>query len=857
MWRLRGHLLRRLRRVPEAIRAYRRADRWFADAGDPREQGRCAIGLVDSLMYVGRYGEALKAARTGRRLLARARDPDALARLANNEANVLHRLDRPEQALERYRRARSWLTRARDPRGAMLIDGNIANCLSLLGELNHARALYLTARATLDELGYAIDALNAEHNLAYLEFLDFRYERALEDLARVRGMANERGSPSLAALATLDRTEILLRMGQLRDARDEAMRAEEQLMPLGLAYERAKAWTFAALAEHRLGLGGSARIRLERALEVFHGEGNDVWAGEVLIGLATVWWREGNPRPALPLLSAAGRCFVRAGDLEREAYATALLARVRLQTGDHPGARAALRRLARLGRRRSPRFRHVVLGVRAALARAEGRTREARRHLRQAASESERLAARILDEQWRSSFWGEWGWPHLELAVLELAAGRVSDAFEALEAGRGRTLVGACGRTTQVGVTEVPESARRWAAARMARDRHRTTGSAPRTAVARPPVSWPAQGPLRRLLTRQTSAPVRTHEVQRALDPDALIIDYLLHEGTLSAILVDRRDIRGRTGLVRERHLTELVQALLFDLRGALLVVREERRTDRVVAALDELSAAILWPALEAAGRIPKTLAVVPVGPLARLPWAALRLPDGRALCEAMEVQVVPGMRLGFGGRRRAGRAIGAPLVVASAEEDLDQVGPEARGLIEAFPEARLIEGGAATADRFLSLAPGAAWIHFAGHGLFRADRPHESALRFSDRWLSASELAGLELAASWVTLSACQTARSLLQPGEEWFGLARTFLLGGADRVLASQWDVEDQSTAMLMSDVYRHLATGSALPLALSQVQASRQRAGEHPVDWAGFVVLGGPRAAMRISGQPAPTS
>ncbi len=48
--------------------------------------GRCAIGLVDALMYLGRYDEARRAAASGRRRLERAKDRAALARLLNNEA---------------------------------------------------------------------------------------------------------------------------------------------------------------------------------------------------------------------------------------------------------------------------------------------------------------------------------------------------------------------------------------------------------------------------------------------------------------------------------------------------------------------------------------------------------------------------------------------------------------------------------------------------------------------------------------------------------------------------------------------------------------------------------------------------
>jgi CHAT domain-containing protein len=91
--------------------------------------------------------------------------------------------------------------------------------------------------------------------------------------------------------------------------------------------------------------------------------------------------------------------------------------------------------------------------------------------------------------------------------------------------------------------------------------------------------------------------------------------------------------------------------------------------------------------------------------------------------------------------------------------------------------------------------------------------------------------------------LSACQTARASVRPGEEWFGLARALLLCGAGAVVASQWDVEDVAAVRLMADMYARLAAGDPLGTALAWAQARRREDRAHPFDWAGFVTLGGP--------------
>src|SRR5258706_5530131 len=192
-----------------------------------------------------------KSAGRGRRELARGGAPGAQARLLNNEGTLYHRLDQPERALACYLRARVVLRRAGDARGEAIVDVNVANCYSLVGKLEEARRLYREARRVHARDGQTFDALNAAYDRAYLGFLEHHHERALDDLAEVRDAASTAGMPSFVALASLDRAEILLRLGDHDDALDEAQRAAAAFRSLGMNYEQAKAETFAALAEFR------------------------------------------------------------------------------------------------------------------------------------------------------------------------------------------------------------------------------------------------------------------------------------------------------------------------------------------------------------------------------------------------------------------------------------------------------------------------------------------------------------------------------------------------------------------------------------------------------------------------------
>jgi len=263
------------------------------------------------------------------------------------------------------------------------------------------------------------------------------------------------------------------------------------------------------------------------------------------------------------MLAAAARRFAWAQDKEREGCARALLVRACLEAGTTRQAAAQLARARALSRgARSVRLRHLVWVAAADVARHRGDLPGARRALSLAALESERLAARILDEQWRASFWAEWGVPHQELAALELGAGRTAQAFEALERGRGRALATPRhGRRRQL-----PPQVRSWAAAELARDRDRTSrGSSPAI------VSAPhAPAGLRRLLEHRAAAPVvRVSDLAGRLTEGVCLLDYFEHRGQVGAFRAAAGELEVRTPLAPRAQLDRLAHEVLFELRRA------------------------------------------------------------------------------------------------------------------------------------------------------------------------------------------------------------------------------------------------------------------------------------------------
>jgi CHAT domain-containing protein len=141
--------------------------------------------------------------------------------------------------------------------------------------------------------------------------------------------------------------------------------------------------------------------------------------------------------------------------------------------------------------------------------------------------------------------------------------------------------------------------------------------------------------------------------------------------------------------------------------------------------------------------------------------------------------------------------------------------------------------------------------LHLATHGEFRGDNALFSGLALSDGWLTTLDIFNLRLNAELVTLSACQTGRSVVGGGDELFGLMRAFLSAGAASLVATLWTVEDRSTALLMQRFYQRLVKGESRGGALREAQLQFLREDEnkmynHPYFWASFFLVGDTGAA-----------
>jgi CHAT domain-containing protein len=371
-------------------------------------------------------------------------------------------------------------------------------------------------------------------------------------------------------------------------------------------------------------------------------------------------------------------------------------------------------------------------------------------------------------------------------------------------------------------------------------------------------------------------------EVRASLPAGTALVSYMVMDDGIEIFVVPP----GRSGAsissvrvpIRAGDLRVLVDRLAF-LLSTPADAPDAREALR--AASERLYALLIAPVESKLRRQPEWI-VVPDGPLHRLPFAALierSAQDGarpRYLVESHVLTTVVSATVYGQLRRRAARpaslaglvAFGDPQIAADARLiTRAPLGDTLRGeLLRPLPWARVeveeigrVVGGAeiyvgaeATEARVRTVAPRAAALHFASHGVLDEQSPLDSFLLLAapaagggpanDGRLTAREVLDLPpLSAQLVTLSACSTSASADSDGEGLMGLTRAFQANGANAVVSSLWKVSDRSTSELMLEFYRHWPRATA---AQALAAAQRRYVDRHPFYWAAFEVSGAQR-------------
>ncbi len=143
-------------------------------------------------------------------------------------------------------------------------------------------------------------------------------------------------------------------------------------------------------------------------------------------------------------------------------------------------------------------------------------------------------------------------------------------------------------------------------------------------------------------------------------------------------------------------------------------------------------------------------------------------------------------------------------------------------------------------------------YVHFVAHGTASRLSPLDSAVVLSpsqkshdDFKLYARDIVQHPLHAKLVTISACYGSGLRTYAGEGLVGLAWAFLRAGSHYVISAIWEVNDDSTPLLMDQLYAELKAGSPPDVALRAAKLSLINApGNYrkPFYWATFELYAG---------------
>jgi CHAT domain-containing protein len=868
--RARGNALYALNQYKAAVGLHEQAVEIFGELGLATEMGRTLSTSIQPLILQGEYDRALAAAARAREIFTSQGDDLRLARLELNVGNIYHRQDRFAEALRSYEQAYEGLLPHRNVEGIAVALGNMAMCLITLNDFPRALETYQRARTYCQEQGLPTLVSLADYNIAYLYYFRGQYSRAIEALRATReACAKPGGDAYIGALCNLDLAEIHLELNLGEDAAEMAEEALNAFRKLGIGYEAAKALSFLAIAQGQQGKVFLAIEMFGEAREMFVREQNRVWPALLDLYRALILFDAGRLPESRRYCVAALEGFRPSALASKTILCRLLLARHALRTGNLDEARRECDQAAAvLSSLDLPAVAFQLHFVRGQIETAAGEPVRAYGSYRRAQEALETLRSSLRGEELKIAFMKNKLEVYESLVDLALAGGTegAEEAFGYVEQAKSRSLLdlivrgapsapaGAAGKSELVRrVSELREELN-WYYHRIEAEQLSPEERTEERLQRLQSQVQAHEGELMRVLRElpaSDSEQMALHmpvtltlaAIQASLPEDAMLVEYFRVGLRLVAFLVTRESLEVVPVAVvsRVRHLLRLLQ---FQLSWAGpnpgQQVRGFQESHRIAsqAHLEDLYEELVAPIrrrLRGAHLI-----FVPHDVLHYVPFHALY--DGeRHLIDSFTVSYAPSASIYALCQGRTVETAGSSLIFGIPDQRTPFILEEVQSVAARLPGPELFLGSRADAGTLREKGPKSRFVHIASHGFFRGDNPMFSGIKLGGSHLTLYDFYSLKLPAELVALSACVTGLNVIAVGDEVLGLSRGVFSAGAASLLASLWEVPDQSTADFMKSFYdRYLAAPNKATAVRDAIHAVRAKY-PHPVHWAPFVLVG----------------
>ncbi len=861
------------------IELYDQAAEIYRTLGRQGDYAKSQVGKVAALGNLGRYQEALEIGRWAGPILASQAELRAQATLIMNMGITYERLGDLSQALEMHDRAGELYRQlgALGRSGLGWVQVNRSIVLRKLGHFEASIQASHEARAILLERSERVEAARAQQNLALTYFVLGQYNEALKHLDQVRDVFVSDGRQRDAMLVELFISDCLLQLRRFKDVLDKCRQVRSLFNELGARYVVAQAIVNEAVAYAELDRYDEALSSLSEARHIFEEGGNAVWVASTDLETAAVQLRQERFEDSLASASACAEVFRVHDSPVEEAQAQVVAARAALALGKYAQAERLTGEALAIGETRHlPTLAyhgHRLLG---ALAVARGNSQAALAEYDQTIEALERLRGKLMVE-FRVGFLEDKEVIYQDAVGLCVDFNLPARALEYAERAKSRALLDLLAQRINLNIQARDDADRAlvdelmrlrmkrdqlyrsWESDEKFTERGWISSSSDRRDAQREVLELENQITERwhKLLIHNADYArdaalwqVRTEPIQSYLSPGTVLLEYFIAHHRLIAFVVTATSVSAIRLPGEIAPIQQLLQRLWLNLgtvprSAAAQVALLENNAQTLLADLYQRLIAPLADKLAGSSH----LIIVPHGPLHYLPFHALY--DGKSyLLQRHEISYLPaGSFLRYCQETpRTGRGLVA--LGHSLGGRLPHATREARS-IAALMQGRAFVEDEATLVQLQEAAAKCHILHLAAHGDFRPDNPLFSGLALADGWLTTLDIFNLHLSVSLVTLSACQTGRSVVSGGDELLGLMRAFLSAGAASLALSLWAVEDRSTARLMETFYAKMAEGDTKAAALryAQLQFIEGHCGDgetatsctHPYFWAPFFLVG----------------
>lgn len=847
---------------------------------------RTYVGRMPALIELGRYEKALGAGQYVLDALADAREFDAppsgrestlLAALVYQNFGACYEImGHYDEALDAYSNAEERYRDLDMTESLGAISTNRGLVLSQLGRGNEALAAHEVATDIFRKEGLTLLLATSLSNVGEAHLQLANYARSLDAFEQARRLLDSLDALADKHFLLRSTADAYLSLNLYPEALTAYREANGLLRSAGMTQDRARAlWGMgsALIAQSRL---EEAEGALNEAADLFEQAGNAPLLSGVMLEQASVLATRGDRSTALATAKRALELV--SGDERLVQLVYAHLRVADLLMPNVAEAEPHLRKVQRLSEHLAlPQLRYRLNERLGHLRLLQGRDEEARTLLEAATEEVERLRGAVAQDSMRASFLRDKTAAYEDLLTLHLTRDTDEDvrrAFTVAERAKSRALVdlltGVANKESKASTDTVQDTYLSTLQADLNAVYNQLLGS-PSDDGRRVPLTElqaraaELEGEIGRLRLHAAAAgstselfaaSMPLEVIQDVLTKDVPLLSYHIVGGEVVAFVnVDSRirAVRRLSTVARIDKLTRRLAAQWNRFRmGRGFAERNmamlKRSTKQILAALyDELVASLELVLEEASSRAPsvgspaRKLAIVPHGLLHQVPFHAL-FDGNRYLIERFEISYAPSATVYALCQRQEARERNRALVIGVEDPSIPAAAAEAHAVAENLPGARVRVGEAATVEALREEAPDHGTLHFACHGLFRADNPMFSALKLHDGWLTAADAVMLDLTGALVTLSACESGRAEVIGGDEIIGLTRAFLGAGAATLVVSLWLVQDETTAELMGRFYELISGGASRAAALRAAQLEMKERHPHPYYWAPFVLIGG---------------